>query len=179
RDLAHVPRQQDTARTRRGLSRHHRDRETSLRIRSLLLVVRLRLLSDRRQGPGVRADFLVAAEDSHQLCPGNASQPAAPVALDAGMGRSGRSVAAPTTREDGIAVDDPLVTIVTPSFNQGRFIRATIESVLAQDYPHIEYIVMDGGSTDDTAAVVAAYADRLHWISEKDSGQSHAINKGF
>jgi glycosyltransferase involved in cell wall biosynthesis len=76
-------------------------------------------------------------------------------------------------------VDDPLVTIVTPSFNQGRFIRATIESVLHQDYPHIEYIVMDGGSTDDTAAVVAAYADRLHWISEKDRGQSHAINKGF
>ena len=76
-------------------------------------------------------------------------------------------------------MDDPLVTIVTPSFNQGRFIRATIESVLAQDYPHIEYIVMDGGSTDDTAAVVAAYADRLHWISEKDRGQSHAINKGF
>ncbi len=74
---------------------------------------------------------------------------------------------------------DPLVTIVTPSFNQGRFIRATIESVLSQDYPHIEYIIMDGGSTDETAAVAAAYADRLTWITEADRGQSHAINKGF
>ncbi len=74
---------------------------------------------------------------------------------------------------------DPLVTIVTPSFNQGRFIRATIESVLEQDYPRIEYIVMDGGSTDETAEVVAEYSGRLTWISEPDRGQSHAINKGF
>ncbi len=73
----------------------------------------------------------------------------------------------------------PLVTIVTPSFNQGRFIRPTIESVLSQDYPAIEYIVMDGGSTDETAAVVGDYASRLTWVSEKDRGQSHAINKGF
>ncbi len=72
-----------------------------------------------------------------------------------------------------------LVTIVTPSYNQGKFIRATIESVLSQDYPHIEYIIMDGGSTDETAQVVAEYAGRLTWISEKDRGQSHAINKGF
>ena len=68
---------------------------------------------------------------------------------------------------------------MTPSFNQGEFIRATIESVLAQDYPQIEYIVMDGGSTDETAAIAAEYADRLTWISEKDRGQAHAINKGF
>jgi hypothetical protein len=73
----------------------------------------------------------------------------------------------------------PLVTVVTPSYNQGRFIRATIESVLSQNYPHIEYIVMDGGSTDETAAVVKDYASRLRFISEKDRGQSHAINKGF
>ncbi len=73
----------------------------------------------------------------------------------------------------------PLVTIVTPSFNQGHFIRQTIESVLTQDYPHIEYIVMDGGSTDDTAKVAGDYAGRLTFISEKDRGQSHAINKGF
>ncbi|MEO7142857.1 MAG: glycosyltransferase family 2 protein [Bryobacteraceae bacterium] len=73
----------------------------------------------------------------------------------------------------------PLVTIVTPSFNQGRFIRATIESVLSQDYPRIEYIVMDGGSTDETASVVNGFKGRLQWISEKDRGQSHAINKGF
>ena len=77
------------------------------------------------------------------------------------------------------SVVDPLVTIVTPSYNHGRFIRATIESVLSQDYPNIEYIVMDGGSTDETASVVKDYASRLKWISEKDRGQSHAINKGF
>ncbi|MBI5083068.1 MAG: glycosyltransferase [Acidobacteria bacterium] len=74
---------------------------------------------------------------------------------------------------------DPLVTIVTPSFNQAEFIEATIESVLAQDYPHIEYIVVDGGSSDGTAAIVAGYAGRLQWISEPDRGQTHAINKGF
>ena len=74
---------------------------------------------------------------------------------------------------------EPLVTIVTPTLNQGHFIRSTIESVLSQDYPNIEYIVMDGGSTDQTAAVVQDYASRLTWISERDRGQSHAINKGF
>jgi glycosyltransferase involved in cell wall biosynthesis len=68
---------------------------------------------------------------------------------------------------------------VTPSYNQGEFIRATIESVLAQNYPCLEYIVMDGGSTDQTAAIAAEYASRLTWISEKDRGQAHAINKGF
>ncbi len=73
----------------------------------------------------------------------------------------------------------PLATIVTPSLNQGSFIRKTIESVLSQDYPAIEYIIMDGGSTDETASVVKDYASRLKWISEPDRGQSHAINKGF
>jgi glycosyltransferase involved in cell wall biosynthesis len=76
-------------------------------------------------------------------------------------------------------VKQPLVTIVTPSYNQGHFIRATIESVLSQNYPHIEYIIMDGGSKDETAAVAAEYSSRLKFISEKDRGQSHAINKGF
>ena len=74
---------------------------------------------------------------------------------------------------------DPRVTIVTPSYNQGHFIRATIESVLSQDYGNVEYIVMDGGSTDQTACVVKDYASRLTFISERDRGQSHAINKGF
>jgi glycosyltransferase involved in cell wall biosynthesis len=77
------------------------------------------------------------------------------------------------------AADVPLVTVVTPSYNQGRFIAATIESVLAQDYPNVEYLVIDGASTDDTAAVVARYADRLTFVSEPDRGQSEAINKGF
>src|SRR5882762_1034753 len=76
-------------------------------------------------------------------------------------------------------MERPLVTVVTPSYNQGHFIRATIESVLSQDYPNLEYIIMDGGSTDATAAVAKDYASRLTFISEKDRGQSHAINKGF
>jgi glycosyltransferase involved in cell wall biosynthesis len=73
----------------------------------------------------------------------------------------------------------PLVTVVTPSYNQGRFIAATIESVLAQDYPNVEYMIIDGASTDDTAEVVARYAGRLTFVSEPDRGQSEAINKGF
>lgn len=73
----------------------------------------------------------------------------------------------------------PLVTIVTPSYNQAGFIRATIESVLTQDYPRIEYLVMDGGSSDGTAEIAAEYAGRLTFVSEPDGGQSDAINKGF
>ena len=76
-------------------------------------------------------------------------------------------------------MQNPLVTIVTPSFNQGRFIRQTIESVLTQDYQNIEYIIMDGGSTDETSSIAREYAEKLAFISEKDRGQSHAINKGF
>ena len=75
--------------------------------------------------------------------------------------------------------DLPLVTVITPSYNQGRFIRETIESVLSQQYPNLEYIVMDGLSSDDTAQVCAEYADRLTFVAEKDQGQSDAINKGF
>jgi len=73
----------------------------------------------------------------------------------------------------------PSVTVVTPSFNQGQFIEETILSVLTQDYPHIEYLVIDGGSTDNTLEILHRYGDRLTWISGPDHGQSHAINKGF
>jgi len=74
---------------------------------------------------------------------------------------------------------EPLVTIVTPSLNQGRFIRETIDSVLGQTYPAIEYLVVDGGSTDDTLEILRQYGNRVRWVSEPDRGQAGAINKGW
>ncbi len=73
----------------------------------------------------------------------------------------------------------PLVSIVTPSFNKGSFIEETILSIRNQAYPHIEHIVMDGGSKDGTLDILRKYEDRLTWISEPDKGQSDAINKGW
>jgi glycosyltransferase involved in cell wall biosynthesis len=73
----------------------------------------------------------------------------------------------------------PLVSIVTPSLNQGRFINGAIESVAAQDYPAIEHLVMDGGSDDETLEILARHSSRLRWVSERDRGQTVALNRGF
>ena len=74
----------------------------------------------------------------------------------------------------------PKITIITPSYNQGQFIEETILSVINQGYPNLEYIIMDGGSTDNTVEVIKKYSDHInYWVSEKDKGQSNAINKGL
>lgn len=74
----------------------------------------------------------------------------------------------------------PKISIITPSYNQGQFIEQTIDSVLSQGYPNVEYIIIDGGSTDNSVEIIKKYAKHIsYWISEKDNGQSDAINKGL
>jgi glycosyltransferase involved in cell wall biosynthesis len=84
----------------------------------------------------------------------------------------------PAARPDGSPW--PRVSIVTPSYNQGRFIEETIRSILLQSYPDLEYLVIDGSSDDETVAIIKKYEPWLaYWVSEKDHGQAHAINKGL
>lgn len=78
----------------------------------------------------------------------------------------------------------PLVSIITPSYNHAQFIDATIRSVVEQDYPNLEYIIIDGGSTDGSQEIIRSWAERfparlVYWVSEPDRGQTDAINKGF
>ncbi len=76
--------------------------------------------------------------------------------------------------------DWPKISVVTPSFNQSLYIEATIRSVLEQGYPNLEYIIMDGGSTDGTVEIIEKYSNQLtYWVSEPDGGQTDALIKGF
>src|SRR6218665_4026922 len=71
------------------------------------------------------------------------------------------------------------VSIVVPSYNQGHLIRFTIDSILSQGIADLEVLVIDGGSKDETVDVLKSFGDRISWVSEKDGGQTHAINKGL
>jgi glycosyltransferase involved in cell wall biosynthesis len=110
-------------------------------------------------------------------CPRRVELPASP------LGRRGwpwteESPQVPDTMPDGRPW--PKVTIVTPSYNQGQFIEESMRSVLLQGYPDLEYIVIDGGSSDDSVDKIRRYEQWLEfWVSEPDSGQSNAINKGW
>jgi glycosyltransferase involved in cell wall biosynthesis len=91
----------------------------------------------------------------------------------------------PWTKETPISIyrkeiTYPKITIITPSYNQGQFLEETIRSVLLQNYPNLEYIIIDGGSMDNSVEIIEKYKGWIdYWISEADNGQAHAINKGI
>jgi glycosyltransferase involved in cell wall biosynthesis len=85
----------------------------------------------------------------------------------------------PTYRLESVPEEPPQIAMVTPSFNQGKYIRATIDSVLQQNYPKLSYMVQDGGSADETIQILKSYGTALQWRSKPDTGQANAINRAF
>src|ERR1700682_3938734 len=96
------------------------------------------------------------------------------------MARTGTTAASSPGPQMADGLTLPRISIVTPSFNQGPFLERTIRSVLDENYPALEYIIVDGGSTDESVAIIKRYERHLaYWVSEPDAGQSNAINKGL
>ncbi len=86
----------------------------------------------------------------------------------------------PPVPDNRVVSDLPKLTIITPSYNQAQFLERTIKSVINQGYPNLEYLIIDGGSTDNSVEVIKKYEKYLtYWVSEKDNGQVHALNKGL
>ncbi len=110
-------------------------------------------------------------------CPSLSNIPSA-ISFKEGWPWTAGAILLPESMQDGNPW--PKISVVTPSYNQGQFLEETIRSVLLQGYPNLEYIVIDGGSTDNSVEIIKKYDSWLtHWVSEEDRGQCHAINKGF
>ena len=100
--------------------------------------------------------------------------------INADAHRAPKVMRNPTIRWSGVPDDLPRISVVTPCFNHAEYIEATILSILEQGYPNLDYVIIDGGSTDRSAGIIASYADYLsHWESRRDEGQYHAIQRGF